>query len=134
MDHLVFLTQKQPQNECHVDHRLLWLSPTGPLEFLLLLKDQEVRVGMGGRGLKKKERLHQSSPVPQKTVLSKSSLFLAYSYCAIIGSTLSFFLLVMHSLLLNWCAIRTQKVCGSDCTQSKYMYKWSRSGKESTKI
>lgn len=47
MDYLVFLTQKQPQSECHVDQSLLWLCSTGPLEFLLLLTDQEVRVGRG---------------------------------------------------------------------------------------
>lgn len=69
MGHLVFLTQKKPRNEYYVDQRLLWLNSTGPLEFLLLLKDQEVRLG----GEKEEERSHQSSSVPQKAVLSKAS-------------------------------------------------------------
>lgn len=109
--YLVFLTQKPPQNDCHVDHRLLWLSPTGSLEFLLLLKDQEERVGTGGRGLQKEERPHQSSPVPPKTVLSKTGLFLAYSYCEIIGSTLSFPLGHAWFIIELGCYKNTKSVC-----------------------
>lgn len=69
MDYLAFLTWKQPQSGCHIDQRLLWLSSAEPLEFLLLLKDQEVRVG----GEKEKKRPHQRSSMPQKAVLSKAS-------------------------------------------------------------
>lgn len=83
MDYLAFLTWKQPQSGCHIDQRLLWLSSAEPLEFLLLLKGQEVRVG---RGEGEREATPEKLYAP-KSCIFKGQQFFDCNYCAIIGST-----------------------------------------------
>lgn len=124
-------TQKLCQSECLIDQRC-W----GLLSSCCWRIRKWGREGWRRHRRKRARRKRGRTRVvlcPSKAVVSKASLFLDCSYCAMTENSPSF-LLVMHGFSLNWWAVRKQKAYATDCIWGKYWDKWSRSGKEYAKI